>query len=131
MCFSVNTDLATFALSQLAAPPVGSWKIDTASTDSIADGCDGVLSWMLVEAGGDQPINHVLFFTNGTFLGTATPKPYSYTEVVGSSQNTVQVRYRWPKSGDPTCCPRGGSSVVTFTLKGATVQSVGQLPPVN
>ncbi|MGW4119626.1 LppP/LprE family lipoprotein, partial [Nocardia sp. NPDC004711] len=78
-----------------------------------------------------HPYIHVLFFTNGTYLGTATSNPYGYTEVIGKTANTVSVQYKWAKSSDALCCPSGGPSVVTFTLSGGKVVAKGQFPPSN
>lgn len=132
MCFDVNSALANSAIAGLAPPPAGGgWTIESASTDPIQAGCSGVLSWMAVDWQGIHPGTHVLFFTNGTYLGTATSKPYGYTEVIGKTRNTVSVQYRWPKPEDALCCPQGGPSVVTFTLNGTSIQAQGQFPPDN
>ncbi|WP_157229184.1 LppP/LprE family lipoprotein [Nocardia brevicatena] len=116
----------------MAAPTGGgSWTIQGASEDPIAAGCSGVLSWMTVEWPGIHPGTHVLFFTGGKYLGTASTQPYAYTTVLGKTRDTVSVQYRWPEKSDPLCCPQGGPSVVTFTLSGTTVQANGQFPPDN
>ncbi|MGV9721973.1 LppP/LprE family lipoprotein [Nocardia beijingensis] len=86
---------------------------------------------MTVEWPGIHPGTHVLFFTGGRYLGTASAQPYAYTTVLGKARDSVSVQYRWPEKSDPLCCPRGGPSVVTFTLTGATVQANGQFPPDN
>ncbi|MET7770795.1 LppP/LprE family lipoprotein [Nocardia sp. NPDC005366] len=36
--------------------------------------------------------------------------------MVGSSDLTVQVRYRWLTGNDANCCPSGGPVVITYTL---------------
>ncbi|WP_327140078.1 LppP/LprE family lipoprotein [Nocardia sp. NBC_01327] len=131
LCFDLNSRLADTAIKGLAVPSTGAWTNPFASNDPISAGCDGVLSWMTVESGNIHPYTHVLFFTNGTYLGTATSSPYGYTEVLGKSANVVSVRYRWAKSDDALCCPTGGPSVVTFTLSGGKVQASGQFPPAN
>jgi hypothetical protein len=86
---------------------------------------------MTVEWQGIHPGTHVLFFTNGAYLGTATAKPYGYTQVIGKTRDTVSVQYRWPNPEDALCCPQGGPSVVTFTLNGTSIQAQGQFPPDN
>lgn len=132
LCFDVNSALAASALAQLAAPPAGSrWVVQGGSGDPIQAGCSGVLSWMQVEWQGIHPGSHILFFTNGTYLGTATSKPYGYTEILGKTKDTVSVQYRWAKPDDALCCPQGGPSVVTFSSSGTTVQANGQFPPDN
>lgn len=129
LCFDLNSGLANSAVKRLAAKDAGPWQIQGASDDAIADGCDGVLSYLIVTSGNIHPWTHVLYFTNGTYLGTATSQPYGYTEVIGKTRNTVQIQYRWLKSNEPLCCPAGGPSTVTFTLTGTTVQANGQFPP--
>ena len=132
LCFDVNSALAAAAVASLAPPPGGDrWVVEGGSGDPIEAGCSGVLSYMTVDWQGIHPGTHILFFTNGTYLGTATSKAYGYTEVLGKTKDTVSVQYRWLKSDDALCCPEGGPSVVTFTLNGTSVQAKGQFPPDN
>lgn len=133
LCFDLNSELARSAVARLAPNKEGyPWVIEEASTDPISAGCDGVLSWMLVDWKGSHPAYHVLFFTNGTYLGTATSKPYGYTTVHDqSTKNRVALEYRWVTPQDALCCPSGGPNWVTFTLNGTTVQAEGQFPPDN
>lgn len=131
LCFDANSALAASAVATLTAPPGGPWTVQGASEDPIAAGCSGVLSWMTVEWLGIHPGTHILFFTGGKYLGTASARPYAYTTVLGKTRDTVSVQYRWPEKSDPLCCPQGGPSVVTFTLTGTTVQANGQFPPDN
>ncbi|PXX69368.1 LppP/LprE lipoprotein [Nocardia tenerifensis] len=130
LCFDSNSQLARNAVGRLA-PNAGGypWVILEASNDPIEAGCDGVLSWMLVDWDGSHPGYHVLFFTNGQYLGTATSKYYGYTTVLGKTRNTVSVQYRWVTPQDALCCPSGGPTVVTYTLNGTTVTAQGQFPP--
>ncbi|MRH87500.1 LppP/LprE family lipoprotein [Nocardia sp. SYP-A9097] len=129
LCFDVNSGLANQAMNRLAATASGPWQVYGGSGDAIADGCDGVLSYLVATSGNIHPYTHILFFTNGTYLGTATSQPYGYTSVTGKTRNVVSVDYRWLKSNEPLCCPEGGPSTVTFTLSGTTVQANGQFPP--
>ncbi|WP_225726601.1 MULTISPECIES: LppP/LprE family lipoprotein [unclassified Nocardia] len=131
LCFDLNSQLAADATARLAVPAVGSWQNPYASDDPISAGCDGVLSWMTVESGNIHPYVHVLFFTGGTYLGTATLKPHGYTQVIGKTRNTVTVQYKWAKDKDALCCPTGGPTEVTFTLKGRSVSAKGEFPPDN
>ncbi|WP_194290769.1 LppP/LprE family lipoprotein [Nocardia aurantia] len=108
--------------------PDDQWVVQGASDDPIAAGCAGVLSWVALQGPGIHPVTHVLFFTGGTYLGTATTQPYAYTTVLGKTRDTVSVQYKWPEAQDPLCCPTG-SGVVIFTLNGATVTAQGQFPP--
>ncbi|MTE17070.1 LppP/LprE family lipoprotein [Nocardia aurantiaca] len=129
LCFDPNSDLARSAIARLSPPPVGGWQAGQASDDQIASGCDGVLSWMMVNSDTNHPYTHVLFFTSGTYLGTATPDPYMYTMVTGKTRTSLSLTYHWLNGNDPMCCPQGGPSVVTFTLDGTKVTAVGQFPP--
>ncbi|RDI66882.1 LppP/LprE family lipoprotein [Nocardia pseudobrasiliensis] len=128
-CFDLNSELAHEAMGTLAPPSVdGDWQPVAAGDDPISEGCQDVLSWMTVEWQGIHPGRHILFFSNGSYLGTATSKPYAYTDVLGKTKSTVSVQYRWPKDSDPLCCP-SGSSVVTFTLADGKVRADGEFPP--
>ncbi|MGW4352639.1 LppP/LprE family lipoprotein [Nocardia sp. NPDC004582] len=129
LCFDINSDLARAAIAKLNPPPVGGWQTGQASDAALASGCDGVLSWMMVNSNTNHPYTHVLFFTGGTYLGTATADPYMYTQVTGKTRNSLSLTYRWLDNSDPMCCPQGGPSVVTFTLNGTTVKADGQFPP--
>ncbi|WP_228003106.1 LppP/LprE family lipoprotein [Nocardia australiensis] len=132
LCFDLNSGLAESGIASLGTPPGGGqWQIQGASNDAISDGCSGVLSWMTVEWAGIHPGTHILFFTDGTYLGTASAKPYAYTEVIGKTRNTVSAQYKWARPEDALCCPQGGPSVVTFTLNGTSVHADGQFPPDN
>ncbi|MEV6066302.1 LppP/LprE family lipoprotein [Nocardia sp. NPDC052001] len=129
LCLDVNSALARSAVSRLGAAPIGAWSVGTASNASIEAGCAGVLSWMTVNTTTNHPYTHILFFTNGTYLGTATSEPYMYTMVEEKNRNTIAATYHWLNDTDPMCCPQGGPSVVTYTLNGTTVTANGQFPP--
>ncbi|MGW2665365.1 LppP/LprE family lipoprotein [Nocardia tengchongensis] len=129
LCFDINSDLARAAIAKLSQPPVGGWQAGEAGDVALASGCDGVLSWMTVNSNTNHPYTHVLFFTGGTYLGTATSDPYMYTQISGKTRNSLSLTYRWLNASDPMCCPQGGPSVVTFTLNGTKVTANGQFPP--
>ncbi|BAW09275.1 hypothetical protein GCM10010198_07700 [Nocardia seriolae] len=129
LCFDLNSDLARSAIAKLSAPPVGQWQTGQVSENPISSGCDGVLSWMTVNSNVNHPYTHVLFFTGGTYLGTATTDPYMYTMVTAKTSTSLSLTYHWLQADDAMCCPKGGPSVVTFTLKGAKVTADGQFPP--
>ncbi|WP_019926796.1 LppP/LprE family lipoprotein [Nocardia sp. BMG111209] len=129
LCLDLNSALAHSAVVSLAPQlPGDQWVVQAASDDPIAAGCSGVLSWLTVKGPGIHPVTHILFFTGGTYLGTATAQPYAYTTVLGKTRDTVSVQYKWPEPQDPLCCPTG-TSTVTFTLNGTTVTAQGQFPP--
>lgn len=129
MCFDLNSRLANEAVARLAVPGTGPWRIESASEDPISAGCAGTLSWMTVMSGNIHPWTHILYFSDGAWLGTATAKPYGYTTVLDKTKNSVKVRYLWLTGNEALCCPEGGPSVVTFTLKDGRVQTMGQFPP--
>ncbi|MFE3190672.1 LppP/LprE family lipoprotein [Nocardia sp. NPDC059240] len=130
-CFDLNSDLAQAAIAKLAPAPLGKWQTGQASDNPISAGCDGVLSWMEVSSTINHPYTHLLFFTGGAYLGTATSEPYMYTQITGKTRNSVTLTYHWIKDNEAMCCPAGGPSVVTFTLNGTKVTADGQFPPHN
>lgn len=131
LCFDVNSGLANDAVNSLKVTTSGGWKIESGSGDAIADGCDGVLSYLYVTSGNIHPYYHVLYFTGGKYLGTASLNPFTYTEVLGKTRTSVTLRYRWIKSDDALCCPTGGPSDVVFTLNGTKIQANGEFPPTT
>ncbi|MFC9994973.1 LppP/LprE family lipoprotein [Nocardia sp. NPDC127526] len=128
-CFDLNSQLANDAVSRLAVPATGPWRIESASDDPISQGCAGTLSWMTVLSGDIHPYLHILYFADGEWLGTATAEPYGYTKILGKTKDTVRVQYQWLTADEPLCCPQGGPSVVSFTLAGGKIQASGQFPP--
>lgn len=111
----------------------GAFVIDDHTPGTSADGCP-TLEWARATGTGIRNgtvQSHVLFFTNsGDYLGTATSDAYSYTSVVGATDSTVTVRYRWLNESDAFCCP-SNTSYVDFTLDGGTIVPDGQFPPPN
>ncbi len=110
----------------------GPFVIDDHTMGISSDGCPS-LEWARATGTGIRNgtvQSHVLFFTNtGSYLGTATSDAYSYTSVVGATDDTVTVRYRWLSPDDANCCP-SNESYVDFTLVGGTtIVPDGQFPP--
>lgn len=134
LCFDANSALARDAVAGVdPAPAGGPWQVYKADDTPLSAGCPD-LSWMQVDDSATNDgtfASMVLFFHDGTYLGTATARPYSYTDVVGSETHSVSVRYRWIVDDNPLCCPQGGPSVVTFTWDGAKVQAHGEFPPAT
>ncbi|MDG3012281.1 LppP/LprE family lipoprotein [Rhodococcus sp. D2-41] len=132
LCFDANSAFARDAVATLGpAPAGGPWQVGKADDTPLSAGCPD-LSWMQVDDSATNDgtfASAVLFFHDGEYVGTATPQPYSYTDVIGSDARSVAVRYRWIIDDDPLCCPRGGPSVVTFTWDGVHVQAHGTFPP--
>ncbi|WP_328813222.1 LppP/LprE family lipoprotein [Rhodococcus sp. NBC_00297] len=111
----------------------GAFVIDDHTPGTSAEGCP-TLEWARATGTGIRNgtvQSHVLFFTNsGDYLGTATSDAYSYTSVVGATDSTVTVRYRWLNPDDAFCCP-SNTSYVDFKLDGGTIVPNGQFPPPN
>ena len=87
----------------------GNWIPRSASEEQIGN-CPDLL-WVSVDGDGVGDAtyqSHVLFFHDGTYLGTATSEPYSYTHVIDSNKDSVSVQYRWLLDDDAFCCPQGG-----------------------
>ncbi|MGI5216695.1 LppP/LprE family lipoprotein [Nocardia sp. CA-290969] len=104
------------------------WVADQASADRPGD-C-GQLLWVRAVGGNSAgaPI-HVLFFHDGTYLGTATSEPYAFTHVAGSSDTAVTVEYKWLVADEPFAAPQGGPAAITYTWTGSAVVMSEPLPP--
>ncbi|MGF0252968.1 LppP/LprE family lipoprotein [Rhodococcus erythropolis] len=130
-CVDVDSQVVTDAIGTLGTDVNGgSWIPRSASEEQIGN-CPDLL-WVSVDGDGVGDAtyqSHVLFFHDGTYLGTATSKPYSYTHVIDSNKNSVSVQYRWLLDDDAFCCPQGGPNIVNFTWNGSAVVADGQFPP--
>jgi hypothetical protein len=73
----------------------------------------GGLTWVhaAIERGSTSSPEHVLFFAGQGFLGTATPEPHPFTQVVGTDDDTVTVQYRWLIGEEPNSTPAGVGTV--------------------
>ncbi|MBH0781684.1 LppP/LprE family lipoprotein [Nocardia bovistercoris] len=116
-CLDPNSPLVAAAISSLGFAPGGNPFAVERTSDAAVGSCPALL-WALVGTphGTASSPSHVLFFAHAGYLGTATTAATPYTEVVGSSDRTVEVRYRWLDADEPNCCPAGGPTVITFTL---------------
>ncbi|BDB58875.1 MULTISPECIES: LppP/LprE family lipoprotein [Rhodococcus] len=103
------------------------WQIED-STDAVVGDCPSLM-W-LVAVGGNSASSpeHVLFFADGSYLGTATSEPYAYTSVVDASDGTVTAEYRWIAGDEPFCCPEGGPATVRYTWDGSQIVMLDPLP---
>ncbi len=132
-CVDVGSAEVARALAGLGNTAGGNqpWRART-GTDAPVGSCPELL-WVLAETPGATASSpyHVLFFNKDGFLRTATPKPTSYTQVVGSTNASVDVRYRWLQGSDPSANPTGGPVVVTFRLTGTTINDTGVPAPVT
>jgi hypothetical protein len=53
----------------------------------------------------------LLLFDRNTPIGTATPQPKPYTNVLTSGENTVTVQYQWEQASDAPGRPTGIAQV--------------------
>lgn len=111
------------ALSRLG----GSWVASQASADQ--PGNCGQLLWVRAVGGNSAgaPI-HILFFSDGKWLGTATSEAYAFTYVTGASDNAVTVDYKWLVADEPFAAPQGGPATITYTWTGSKVTMSAPLP---
>ncbi|WP_174186142.1 LppP/LprE family lipoprotein [Nocardia barduliensis] len=130
-CVDPGSSVVANAVNSLGPAPGGASYVVDSATDAPAGACPDLL-WVLAATprGTASSPWHVLFFNHGGYLGTATAKATSYTKVVGSSERSVQVQYRWLEGADANCCPSGGPVVITFTLgrDGRTVTPSPAIP---
>lgn len=132
LCLDPDSELVTSAIAGLDPAPVedAQWTVTEASEDPIADGCDDLLSYVAVEWVGIHPGTHILFFTDGRYLGTGSEQPYAYTTIIDNSRVTVSAEYRWPLEDDPLCCPQGGPNLVVYYLSAdGELTANGEFPP--
>lgn len=130
-CLDVGSRLVTEAIGTLGTDVNGGNWIPRSASEEQLGNCPDLL-WVSVDGDGIGDAtyqSHVLFFRDGSYLGTATGKPYSYTHVIDSNKDSVSVQYRWLLDDDAFCCPQGGPSVVNFTWNGSAVVADGQFPP--
>ncbi|UGT42314.1 LppP/LprE family lipoprotein [Nocardia yamanashiensis] len=116
-CVDLSSPVVTAALAKLGANVGGDGFYADSGTDAAVGSCPALL-WVLAGTprGTASSPWHVMLFNHAGYLGTATKKSTSYTAVTGSSDRSVQVRYRWLTGQDASCCPSGGPVVVTLTL---------------
>lgn len=116
-CVDLKSPVVTAALAKIGKSVGGNAFVAYSGTDEGVGSCPALM-WVLAETEGGTASSpwHVMLFNHAGFLGTATKHWSVYTQVVGSSDRSVQVQYRWLGSNDPSCCPTGGPVVVTLTL---------------
>ncbi|MFD5174182.1 LppP/LprE family lipoprotein [Nocardia sp. NPDC058379] len=105
----------------------GTWVAQQASAD--LPGQCAQLLWVRAVGGNSAgaPI-HVLFFHDGKWLGTATSEAYAFTSVVGYTDTTVTVEYKWLAGDEPFAAPQGGPVAIHYTWNGSNVVMSGPLP---
>lgn len=99
---------------------------------SQGDPC-ATLAWAMAVpdgATGSSPTT-VLFFHDGAYLGTATARPYAFTDIDPYAQldDTVTVSYRWLRDGEATAEVSGGPALVRYRWNGSSVDMLDSLPP--
>lgn len=72
---------------------------------------------------------HILFFGNGVYLGTATAAPYSFTSVATQTADTITVNYRWLVADEAFAAPEGGPVAIRYQWDGSSVIMLDTLPP--
>ncbi|TQC46217.1 LppP/LprE family lipoprotein [Rhodococcus sp. WS4] len=129
-CLDLDSALVADAFGTLGNAPGGDPWVPGTATDAAGENCPQLL-WATAETpmGTVSSPTQVLFFHDGTYLGTATAESYAYTRVVGSTDDAVSVEYKWLGDQDSNCCPSGGPAVITFTWDGSQVVMEQPLPP--
>ncbi|MCX4091032.1 LppP/LprE family lipoprotein [Nocardia sp. alder85J] len=131
-CVDLTSPVVTAALGKIGESVGGRGFLASSGTDAPVGSCPALL-WVLADTEGGTASSpwHVLLFDHAGFLGTATKHWTAYTQVVGSSDRSVRVQYRWLGASDPSCCPTGGPVVVTLTLgaDGHTITPDRDFPP--
>ncbi len=97
------------AIAGVPVPAAGSSWTETASGHT----ADCRLHWVQIGA-DNSDLNRpqqVLFFDRNTPLGTATPEPRPYINVLNAGDDTVVVQYQWQQGNDAPCCPTGIGTV--------------------
>ncbi|MET9490539.1 LppP/LprE family lipoprotein [Nocardia sp. NPDC006630] len=116
-CVDLTSGVVTAALGRLGANVGGDGFYADSGTDAAVGSCPSLL-WVLAGTphGTASSPWQVMLFNHAGYLGTATKNSTAYTTVVGSSDRSVQVQYRWLAGQDASCCPSGGPVTVTLTL---------------
>lgn len=127
-CLDADSQIVEAALASLSPSPGGGWVAGRYS-EAPAGSCPD-LEYVLAETPGGTVSSptHVLFFHDGTYLGTATSEAYAYTTVSAASENSVSVDYRWLAPADANCCPSGGPATIPYTWDGSRVVMGKPLP---
>ncbi len=116
-CMDLTSGVVTAALGRLGANVGGDGFYADSGTEAAVGSCPSLM-WVLAGTprGTASSPWQVMLFNHAGYLGTATKNSTAYTSVVGSSDRTVQVQYKWLAGEDASCCPSGGPVTVTLTL---------------
>lgn len=128
-CLDLDSTLVSDAFATLGNAPGGDPWVPGAASEAAGEDCPALL-WATAETpmGTVSSPTQVLFFHDGAYLGTATAESYASTRVVGSTDDSVSVQYRWLGEQDANCCPSGGPAVVTYSWDGSRVVMEQPLP---
>ncbi|GAB3129449.1 hypothetical protein GCM10027289_11950 [Tsukamurella serpentis] len=128
LCLDLASPVVRAAVAKLPAF-YGRGYVARGGTDAKLGSCPQLL-WAKAELAGGTASSPewVLFFDRRGYLGTATSRPTAFTGVVGSTDSTVAVSYRWLNPGDTTAGRSGGPVVVTYTLAGGAVTPDRDVP---
>jgi len=128
-CLDLGSAMVSDAFATLGNAPGGDPWVPGTASDAAGEDCPALL-WATAETpmGTVSSPTQVLFFHDGTYLGTATAESYAYTDVAGSTDDSVSVEYRWLGEQDANCCPSGGPAVVTYSWDGSRVVMEQPLP---
>ena len=128
-CLDLDSAMVSDAFATLGNAPGGDPWVPGTASDAAGEDCPALL-WATAETpmGTVSSPTQVLFFHDGTYLGTATAESFAYTDVVGSTDASVSVQYRWLGEQDANCCPSGGPAVITYSWDGSRVVMEQPLP---
>jgi hypothetical protein len=69
------------------------------------------------------------FFVGGRYLGTDTKSVSAGIRYEGQTDDTVTLAYALYDSGDPNCCPSGGTARVHYRWNGSRLTPLDAIPP--
>ena len=111
-------------LSERQPSPYGWTYLGDANYDPCAD-----LSYAMAEtpSGTVSSPMQLMLFHRGEYVGTGTQCALGYTTVVGGTDASVDVRYRWPRGNDVNANPTG-EATTTYRWTGGGVEMTDPLP---
>lgn len=111
-------------LSERQPSPYGWTYFGDANYDPCAD-----LSYAMAETpqGTVSSPMQLMLFHRGEYVGTGTQCALGYTTVIGGTDGSVDVRYRWPRGDDANANPTG-EATTTYRWIGGGVEMTDPLP---
>ncbi|GAB16937.1 hypothetical protein GOEFS_017_00530 [Gordonia effusa NBRC 100432] len=127
-CLDLTSPVVTRAVGNIDTY-YGKDLVAVRGTDAKLGNCPKLM-WVEAELRGGTASSpeQVLFFDADGFLRTDTDRNTAFTSVVGSTDNTVSVAYRWLNKNDANANPTGGPVTVVYTLNGKTITASGNVP---